>query len=250
MIRAILWAILAAGMAFSQATRTATLVGTVTDSTGAAIAGAKLTVINTKTEFKFEGTTNAEGSYYVPYLPSGDYELTIEASGFKVYKRSGIQLRVGESPRINVQMELGAVTESISVTATAPLLETETSLSGAIMENRTFMRMPVLQMRTYNIMSYLPGVNNTGFNAFSVIGQRSRSMGYTIDGVTAKEPVRATSVSHNETVQTSTDALQEVKLMTTGVPAEFGRAGAGGLIAVFKSGTNEVRFVSQKCNGG
>ena len=251
MIRAILWAILAAGMAFSQATRTATLVGTVTDSTGAAIAGAKLTVINTKTEFKFEGTTNAEGSYYVPYLPSGDYELTIEASGFKVYKRSGIQLRVGESPRINVQMELGAVTESISVTATAPLLETETSLSGAIMENRTFMRMPVLQMRTYNIMSYLPGVNNTGFNAFSVIGQRSRSMGYTIDGVTAKEPVRATSVSHNETVQTSTDALQEVKLMTTGVPAEFGRAGAGGLIAVFKSGTNEVhgsledRYINQ-----
>lgn len=185
----------------------------MTDPTGAKIVGAKITVTNTETSFKHEAETNAEGSYYVPYLPSGNYEL--------------------------------------AVTAAPPLLETETSVSGAIMENRTFIRRPVLQMRTYNIMTCLPGVNNSGFNSFNVIGQRSRSMGYTIDGVTAKEPVLSTSVSHNATVQTSTDALQEVKLMTTGVPAEFGRAGAGALIAVFQSGANELhgsledRYINQ-----
>ena len=224
----------------AQSTRTATLVGTVTDPSGAFVVGAKVTVVNTETQFTYTGETTSNGDYYIPYLVPGPYQLKVEAAGFRTYVRSGIVLRVGESPRIDIQLEIGNITESVTVTGAVPLLETETAAAGGLMENRTFIRIPVLQMRTYNIMIYLPGLAVTGFNAFNVIGQRSRSMGYTLDGVSAKDPVFATSVSHTDTVQTSTDALQEVKLLTTGVPAEFGRAGAGVLVAVFKSGTNEL----------
>ena len=252
MLKAVLLVLLAAGAAFSQATRTATLVGAISDSTGATVVAANITLVNTATQFTFKTTSNTTGEYYIPYIPIGAYELSVEAPGFKKHLQRGIDLRVGETPRVDVQLEVGSLAEAITVTAAPMQLETETSVAGAIMENRTFIRMPVLQMRTYNIMTYLPGLNNTGFNSFNVIGQRSRSMGYTIDGVSAKEPVRATSVSHTETVQTSTDALQEVKLLTTGVPAEFGRAGAGALVAVFKSGTNslhgsaEDRYINQE----
>ncbi|MBI4877051.1 MAG: TonB-dependent receptor [Acidobacteria bacterium] len=245
MIRILTTLLLTLPALYAQATRTATLVGTVTDPTGANIVGAKVTAVNTETSFKFEGQTSATGDYYIPYLPSGSYQVEVEAAGFKKHVRSGILLRVGESPRIDVQLEIGALTEAVTIKGAAPLLETETSSAGGLMENRMFMRIPVLQMRTYNIMTYLPGLNVTGFNSFNVIGQRSRSMGYTLDGVSAKDPVFATSVSHTDTVQTSTDALQEVKLFTTGVPAEFGRAGAGVLTAVFKSGTNDLHGAAE-----
>lgn len=252
MSKLILVFILSAAAAFPQAMRTATLVGTVTDPSGSAVPGVKLKAVNIDTKFTFEAVASTAGEYTIPYLPNGTYELTVETPGFKKYVQSGITLRAGESPRIDIKLDVGSLTESVTVTGATPLLETETSMAGATIDNKTFIRMPVLQMRTYNIMTYLPGLNNTGFNAFNVIGQRSRSMGYSIDGVTAKEPVRSTSVSHTETVQTTTDALAEVKLLTTGVPAEYGRAAAGVLMAVFKSGTNELhgsaedRYINQE----
>ncbi|MEK7406548.1 MAG: carboxypeptidase regulatory-like domain-containing protein, partial [Acidobacteriota bacterium] len=232
--------LIAAGCAFSQATRTATLVGNVTDPTGAAIVGAKVKVVNPETNFTSTGETNEAGRFYIPYLNPGQYQMTIEATGFRTYVRKGIELRVGESPRLDVEMQLGAVTESVTVAGAVPLLETETATSGAILENKTFMRIPVMQVRTYNILNYLPGLNTTGFNSFFTLGQRNRSLNYAIDGVSAKEPVIGSSTTHDRNVQTTMDALQEVKLITTGVPAEFGRSGSGVLSVVFKSGTNQI----------
>ena len=240
MVRISLILLLAAACVFAQTTRTATLVGNVTDPTGAAIVGAKVTVVNPATGFTSTGEANELGRYYVPNLSPGSYEMNVEAQGFRTHVRKGIELRAGEVPRVDVQMELGAITESVTITGGVPLLETETSTAGATLENKTFMRIPIMQMRTYNIMNYLPGLNTTGFNDFHAVGQRVNAMGYTVDGVSAREPVRGTAVSHDRTVQTSTDALAEVKMLTTGIPAEYGRAGSGMITAVFKSGTNEL----------
>ena len=227
-------------MLCAQATRTATLVGVVTDSTGAVVVSAAVTVVNLETNFTSTGVTNETGRYYVPYLAPGSYQLTIEATGFRSYVRKGIEVRAGESPRIDVQLEVGAVAESVVVTGRAPLLETETATSGASLQNQVFMRVPVLQMRTFNILTYLPGVTNTGNNQFNSLGLRNRSMGYTVDGISAKEPVRGPATDPTMTLQTTTDALEEVRVLTTGMPAEFGRAGSGMLIAVMKSGTNSL----------
>ncbi|MCC6858033.1 MAG: TonB-dependent receptor [Bryobacterales bacterium] len=235
--------ILLACAAFSQTTGTATLVGTVTDQSGSVIAAAKVTVVNTETSFTSTGQTNENGGYYIPYLRPGSYRLGIEAAGFKRFEQSGIVLRLGETPRVNVQLELGSVTESITITAAPPLLETETSTAGAILEGNTVVKTPVMQKRAYALTLYLPGVNNLA--GMSVLGQRQRSMGYTIDGVSGKEPVRGQVYHNNRTMSTSTDALQEVKLITTGMPAEFGHSGSGVLTAVFKSGANQLHGAAE-----
>ena len=111
--------IAAASLALAQTGGGATLVGTVKDSTGAVVAGAKVTVVNTGTSFISETSTTAEGAYYVPFLIAGNYKITVEAPGFKQFVRDGITLRPTEVPRIDIVLELGAVTESIAVTAEA-----------------------------------------------------------------------------------------------------------------------------------
>ncbi len=227
-------------VARGQDTRTAGLTGTVTDPAGAIVPGAKVTAINTATKFQYEGQTNEVGRYYIPYLPPGTYELRIEAPGFATYIQADIQLRAGEFPRIDVKLQLSTVSESITITGAVPLLQTETATTTATLQNTVFMRIPVLQVRTYNILTYLPGVNATGFNSFNAIGQRNRSMGYMVDGVSAKEPVRGPATHHTQTLQTTMDALEEVRVLTTGLPAEIGRAGSGAIVAVMKSGTNQL----------
>ena len=109
--------------AFAQSTGGATLVGTVSDTTGSVIPGAKTTNVHTATSFVSEGTTTSEGSYYIPYLNPGSYRLTIEAAGFKKYVREGITLRTNETPRIDVSMESGEVLETINGEGRAQLLE-------------------------------------------------------------------------------------------------------------------------------
>ena len=119
----------------------------------------------------------------------------------------------------------------------APLLETETTSTGQILEGETIVKIPVLQKYAFRILLYLPSTSN--INGQHVVGQRERSIGYTIDGVSGKEPVRSMIGSTNQVTSTTIDALQEVKLFTTGMPAEFGHSAGGLLSTVFKSGTNQ-----------
>src|SRR4051812_36958988 len=92
------------GVLLCQTAGTGTLVGTVTDNSGAVVSGAKVSVVNLDTSFLSETVTNNEGSYYVPYLAPGNYRIAIEISGFKRYLREGLQIRTGEIPRIDVQL--------------------------------------------------------------------------------------------------------------------------------------------------
>src|ERR1700693_445317 len=120
-------ALAAASLTIAQNLRTATLVGTVTDASGATVANATVTVVNTETQVVTRSKTNEDGAYYVPFLNIGNYQLTIEAAGFKKFEQSGLILNAGETPRIDVKLEVGAVTEEVKVTAQAALLETDTA---------------------------------------------------------------------------------------------------------------------------
>src|SRR6185436_4161819 len=135
--------LIAAGCAFAQ--QTATLTGFVSDPTGTIMVGAKVTAVNTATQFVSEGLTNETGRFSIPYLLPGSYELRVEAAGFRSYLRKGIELRAGEAPRIDVTLELGSVNESVTVSGAAPLLATETSTMIGGMTNTTLMRVPILQ---------------------------------------------------------------------------------------------------------
>jgi hypothetical protein len=213
-------ALVVASLAAQSSTGTATMVGAVTDSTGALVVGAKITATNLDAGFVFTSITTAEGTWYIPNLNPGAYQLRIEAPGFKTYIQSGITLRTAEQPRIDVALEVGNVAESIQVTGTPPLLETETSASGQVLEGQTIVKMPVLQKAFYRIYLYMPGMNVV--NGQHAVGQRQRALGFTIDGVNAKEPVLGNPNNFDTVMTTSLDMIQEFKMYTTGLPAEFG----------------------------
>ena len=130
LILALFVGIVASAALLAQTGSQGTFVGTVTDSTGAVVPGAKVTVVNTETQFTSETTTSAEGNYYVPYLNSGMYRITIAATGFKQYVRDGIELRPGVTPRVNVTLEVGAIADSVTVTGETPLLSTESATTA------------------------------------------------------------------------------------------------------------------------
>jgi hypothetical protein len=229
--------VLLTSAAHAQTTGAATIVGTVTDTTGAVIPGAKVVVVNTTTGFSFDGVTNSDGYYFVPYLRPGVYNVTIEAQGFKKYVRDGIELRTNDQPRIDVKLDIGNVAESVEVQASTPLLETETAVAGGVMEGQTIVKIPILQKLTFRILPYVSDTQVV--NGLHINGQRERAMGYNLDGLGAKEPVTGAVGSTNRVVTSSIDAVSEVKAYATGMPAEFGHTAGGGLAVVFRSGTNQ-----------
>ncbi|MBL8230838.1 MAG: TonB-dependent receptor [Bryobacterales bacterium] len=221
----------------AQSTGGASIVGTITDTTGATVPGAKVTARNTGTSFLHETVTSPTGDYYLPNLNSGNYELRIEAAGFKTVQRSGIVLRINESPRFDIQMEVGNVTESIQVAATPPLLETETAGSGQVLDGEVVEKLPVMQKFVHRVLLYMPGMTN--INGQHAVGQRQRAIGYSMDGVSGKEPAVGQVGDFQRTMIASLDSIQEFKMWTTGSPAEFGHSAGGQLSLVFKGGTNQ-----------
>ncbi len=219
-----------------EASRTATLTGFVSDPTGATVVGAKLKATNTNTGFTSEGQTNETGRYSIPFLNPGPYELRVEAAGFRAYVRTGIELRAAESPRIDVTLELGSVNESVTVSGSAPLLQTETATASAALGSQTVERIPIMQSRVYNVLMYLPGVADS-VSSINPMGQRPNALGNYTDGVNAKAPVSGVQ-SGDSTTESTIDSLEEVRVMTTGIAAEYGRTGPGLMVSVLKSGTN------------
>jgi hypothetical protein len=235
--RACICLCVAASALLAQTAGTGTLVGTITDNSGAVMSGVKVTVVNADTAFTSETITSAEGAYQVPYLAPGMYRITIESPGFKRYLREGVQIRTGEIPRIDVQLEVGAVSESIRVEGSAPLIDTETAQAGLVLSGDQLLKIPVSQKRAIRMTFYYPGAQP--MSGFHILGQRARSMGYTVDGINGKEPGIGNIGGTNEQISTTQDAFEEVKVHTTGTPAEYGHAAGGLMSIIFKSGTNQ-----------
>lgn len=219
----------------------ATLVGTVKDSSGSVVGHAKVTVINTATNFTTEILTAADGSYYVPYLTPGDYRVKVIAPGFKEFVREGLTLRSAEVPRVDINLEVGALTESVSVSASASLVNTENVVSGYVIPSTVLTETPGVMKRTLYLMQYMPGVVAVlGQAGFHIMGQAQNDIGASMDGIAAKSPYTGTVNQVDGVVQGSTDAMEEVKVLTTGVSAEYGHTAGGSMKMVYKSGTNSL----------
>lgn len=230
----------------------ATLVGSVKDSTGSMVAGAKVTVTNVGTGFVTETTTSPEGAYYVPFLIAGNYKISVESPGFKQFVRDGITLRPAEVPRIDITLELGAVTESIAVTAQASLLNTETVASGHALSKEELPKVPGLMKRSVYLLQYMPGiVGIVGQGGFHIAGQAQNASNWTLDGISAKSPYTGTVNQVDGVLQPSLDAVEEFKVLVTGNSAENGHAAGGSVKAVYKSGTNALHgsFEERYLNG-
>ena len=221
----------------------ATLVGTVTDSSGSFVAGAKVTVINTATNVLTETTTGADGAYYVPFLTPGEYRVKVAAPAFKEFVREGLTLRSAEVPRVDITLEVGSITDSVTVNASAGLVNTENVESGYRITDQVLVDTPGVMKRTLYLLQYMPGVVAVlGQAGFHIMGQAQNDIGVSMDGIAAKSPYTGTVNQVDGVVQGSTDAMEEVKVLTTGVSAEYGHTAGGSMKMVYKSGTNQLHM--------
>jgi hypothetical protein len=234
-------AFFAAGSAFAQID-TATISGRVTDTTGAIIAGATITVVDVDTNFTSDSKTNAEGFYRVPSLRPGPYRLTATSSGFKKFVRDGLELRVGDNVEINVSLEVGATTESILVTGEAAQLQTETSSDGAVLEGEYLQKLPLYQRYVEATFLLVPNIDGAGLTyagnlqGWHIDGLSDVKIGFFQDGTYAVTNNNGTVY----TAQTIQSTVEEVKVIGTVLPAEYGHSGGGALVSVQKTGTNTL----------
>ncbi|MET0213173.1 MAG: carboxypeptidase regulatory-like domain-containing protein, partial [Vicinamibacterales bacterium] len=241
------------GLASSAAAQavSGTILGTVTDSTGAVVAGAKVTIVNEGTGLTRVVVADTNGEYTAPSLPTGHYTITSEMTGFKTIALSNIDVGVDQRVRINIKHEVGAMTESVSVTAESPLIQTSSSELGTTVGSQQIEALPLngrnfvnLTRTVPGVLRGIPGANIDGAGSlawrasasFSANGQRPRDNNYMLDGVDNNETWLQTVV-----IFPSVDALDEFKLQTSTYSAEFGRSLGGVVNLQIKSGTNRMR---------
>jgi len=241
-------AVLAAfvGLAEAQDLRTATLVGTITDPSGAAVANAAVTVTNVDTAVVNNSRANETGSYYVPFLNTGNYRLTVEAPGFRKFEQTGLILNAGETPRVDVKLEVGSVTEEVKVTAEATLLQTDSAVVGSITNAKEIHDTPIPQSKPQHFMYYQEGAQANNDGSYHILGLPETQLSYTLDGVTAKQALGKALGDTNTLITPPVDTLQEAQVFTTGIPAEIGHSGGGAYSLTTKSGTNELHFSAEE----
>ena len=162
--------LLVSGLAIAQDTRGA-ISGTVTDSQKAVIAGAAVVVANTGTGTSTRLVTNAGGYYEAPLLLAGEYRITVENAGFKKPVRSGITVSIGDRLQIDIALEVGGTTESVTVTSEAPMLDTNSVTTGRQMTHREVMDLPVLGNNVSMLARLAPGVQVPGTTQSLLQGQ-------------------------------------------------------------------------------
>ena len=229
----------------AQDIRTGTMVGLVTDATGAAVANAQIAIVNLQTKVESHAQTTSDGNYYVPFLNLGEYEVTVEVTGFKKFIRSGIILQAGSTMRIDVQLEIGASNQQIEVTSTSPLLATDSAIVGSTSDSKKIQETPINQSRPTFAMFYMQGAS-CGSGSCTVLGSSSNYIDYTVDGAQSKQSVRSPVAEANTMVTVPLDAIAEAQVWTTGMPAEKGHTAGGGFNVVTKSGTNELHFAAEE----
>src|SRR5438034_2826009 len=249
--RAVLGLIIAAsllpGSLAAQAV-TGTIIGVITDSSGAVMPGASVTLTNTGTGLTRIVITDSNGEYTAPLLPTGKYTVKAELSGFKTVTTPDVALGVDQKFRVNMRLEIGAVEESITVTGASPLVQTSSSELGTTVNEEQIQTLPLNGRNFVNLTRTVPGVvrgipgaNIDGAGSlawrasasFSANGQRPRDNNYMLDGVDNNETWLQTVV-----LFPSVDALDEFKMQTSTYSAEFGHSLGGVVNLQIKSGAN------------
>lgn len=230
-----LWAVLA----LQAQNPTASLVGTVKDPSGATIAGARIDVRNADTNEAREVTSDPKGEFAVTNLVPGRYNVGVSKEGFQSARQAGIELQMEQAARLEFHLQVGAVSESVEVTASAPAVNTENAVKGEVMVSKEIVEMP-LDGRNISDLAYLtPGVAAAPAGAlgspFNINGARGDNTNFVLDGFNDQN-ARAASMK----VSPSLEALDEFKMQTTGYSAEYGRLAGGVMNMVLKTGTNQL----------
>ncbi|MGC1613825.1 MAG: TonB-dependent receptor [Candidatus Acidiferrum sp.] len=223
------------------------ILGTVTDTSGAAIHDATVTLTNEGTNAALTTTTGSDGSYKFTPVRIGSYKLSASYQGFQTTTQIGVSVDVGAQVVVNFTLKPGKVTETIEVTAAAPVLQSQDASVGQVVDSRSVNDLP-LNGRNFTFLAQLAaGVNtpqadtrgNAASGAFSANGNRPAQNNYLLDGIDNNSDTVDFLNGTNYVVLPPVDAIQEFKVQTSDFSAEFGRSGAAVLNATIKSGTNE-----------
>ncbi|MBI2683170.1 MAG: TonB-dependent receptor [Acidobacteriales bacterium] len=219
-------------------------VGHVSDSTGAAVPDARITVTNRETGVSRFSASNSNGDYTVLQVPVGSYSVTVEHATFKKYVLKEVTLSLNEVKTVDVVLQPGATTEEITVTAEAPLVDTTSTQLGAAVDAKTVTGLPLNARDTYQLLQLQPGVTSVGgadlfygsdqSGSVSVNGGRGRTNNFSVNGGDAND-----LFVNAPAVQPSPDSIQEFRVITNTFDPEYGRNSGSVINVVTKSGTND-----------
>lgn len=227
---------------------TASVIGTVRDTSNAIVPDAKVTLTNVGTNIAVEKTTNEDGNFEFLSIRPGTYLVTAEKTGFALALVENVQVQVGARLRVDLQMAVGQLTERVEVAAGSPLIETDTSARGQVITGDQTRALP-LNGREYSSLALLTtGVKQGGSSlttgntpregAFNVNGLRSTFNNFMIDGVDNNAYGTSNQGFSNQVMQPPPDAIGEFKVVTNNMSAEYGRAAGATINVNYKSGTN------------
>jgi outer membrane receptor protein involved in Fe transport len=221
---------------------TAEIRGQVKDAQDAVLPGVTVTVRNQETGMFRQGTTTADGTYFLSGVMPGVYELTAELAGFKKYARPNVRLEVGRTASVDLQLEVGGLEEQMTVTAEAPLVDVTSKEVGGHISARELTDLPTVNRNFIGFIGLLPGVianistESFGSDAVTVNGQDSRNNNYLIDGANNNDDVIGQRAGTQ--ARTPLEAIQEFQVLTSQFDAEFGRTTGAVINAITKQGTN------------
>jgi hypothetical protein len=222
------------------------IFGTVTDPSGAPIVGSPVAVTNVDTNVTTKTTTGERGDYIFPRLPVGDYSVTASQAGFKSLVRTGVVLQVDQRAEVNLQLQLGDVGEKVEVTGDAPLVNTTNATVGEVIENRRIEELPLNGRNALSLMYLSPDVKaqagtsgfadrGTALSNVSINGGPSSINSFLLDGGSNNQ-----AFLQDLNVNPTVDSIEEFKVQSGVMPAEFGFTLGGVVNMVTKSGTNSV----------
>ena len=222
---------------------TAQLNGRITDPSKAVVAGVRIGVINVDTSIRRDTISNSEGYYSFPLLQPGAYRIEVQMQGFKPLAMGGIVLETGLTKTVDLELQVGGVTETVQVEARAPLLESDSSTLGQFIERATVFNMPVESRRAGSLVRLMGAVAYTVEDGaeqmprFSMAGGRTHTQSWQLDGaIVNNTALDWTQLSLNP----PSESLQEFKAESNNYSAEFGNAGGGLIVMTTRSGTNKL----------
>ena len=238
---------LAGSMLGVAQTNSGTIRGTLTDPSGATIPDARVSITSAATNVTQESRTNDQGLYVVPFLPPGEYSVTVEKPGFQTTRRPDILLQVADDLTVNLQLQVGGTSSQVIVESTVPLVNTNNAALGQVIENRRIVELPLDGREPISLAGLAPGVipvpPNTNIHQGGAIpsinGAANFTSEVTIDGVPDTTP-RNTAIDSFLIYTPTVDAVAEFKVETNSLSAEYGRFNGGVINVVLKSGTNDV----------
>ena len=225
---------------------TASMFGVVRDTTGASVAGATVTATETQTGLERTAQSDATGGYLFTNLPVGQYQLRVTASGFRAFVQKGIPLDVSANARVDAKLSLGELTQTVEVTGQAIGVDTRSATVGELVDRARVEELPLNGRNSMQLAQVVPGVTNIlaaptvqtqsrSGPSITVSGGRDTQNEFRLDGVSWKNITQNTGLN-----LPNPDALQEFQILTSSASAEYGRNSGGIILAVTRSGTNDL----------